>query len=495
MIQYADTAPAESPAYDARNIELSDKQSEAWHAFDLLPQYGEMLYGGGKGGGKTWFGCLKVYAECRRIIDQFKLPRQEYPIPVACMVRQRGVDFTDTVLATWKQLIPPDKYELHVGNREIIIEGRVQIDYGGLDDQASLSKFQGSEYEIIWIDQGEECSLDAVAALRGSRRRKINDQRLHYRSLFTCNPANCWLKDEFVDRLDPGNVFKPALWRDNPHLPPGYAESLRRAYRHRPELLAAMLEGRWDVFASANCCIRGDWVLDAIGRDIVNAGSRRRVLAVDVAREGDDETVVYGLLGTTPIRRQVWGKKETMYTANRVAVEARQFGAEIIVIDANAIGAGPADRLVEMGFDVLCTMTGAGATDPSRFVNLRAEIWDHAGKMFEAGDVAWMEDDEQLRRELCWPEYRFKAGGRMLIESKEELKSPKRMGKSPDYADSYVLGLAGLAWLEKSGFRKGDVLRFREGTKAAKVTEALSPLSYDYGRRQLDRERAGAKRW
>ena len=86
----------------------------------------------------------------------------------------------------------------------------------------------------------------------------------------------------------------------------------------------------------------------------------------------------------------------------------------------------------------------------SVYHNLRAEAWSKAAKILSSG----MLDEESnmvfecknmyqsLATELCAPSYKFaETGGKILVESKKDLKSPKRLGKSPDHADTFVIGL------------------------------------------------------
>ena len=49
--------------------------------------------------------------------------------------------------------------------------------------------------------------------------------------LYTANPADCWLKTDFVDEdtRQPNHVFVPALYTDNEHLPNNYKQTLEGA--------------------------------------------------------------------------------------------------------------------------------------------------------------------------------------------------------------------------------------------------------------------------
>ena len=76
---------------------------------------------------------------------------------------------------------------------------------------------------------------------------------------------------------------------------------------------------------------------------------------------------------------------------------------------------------------------------PKAFYNLRAQLYWEAAEMIKLRQVAVPENDVELHGELCAIKY-FRRGGKIYIESKDEIKKPKRLGKSPDRADSFVIG-------------------------------------------------------
>ncbi|MHC4677039.1 MAG: hypothetical protein ACYTBZ_31550 [Planctomycetota bacterium] len=76
--------------------------------------------------------------------------------------------------------------------------GCVCIDFGGLDKQENINKFNSAEYGFIAIDQAEETSRDDVSVAQGSLRLKIKGVPLSYKELYTANPRQCWLREEFI---------------------------------------------------------------------------------------------------------------------------------------------------------------------------------------------------------------------------------------------------------------------------------------------------------
>ena len=110
----------------------------------------------------------------------------------------------------------------------------------------------------------------------------------------------------------------------------------------------------------------------------------------------------------------------------------------MIGVDTIGLGAGVADRLREMGDKVLDVNSSEKANNEEKFKNLRAEMWWNTGQKFAEKDIKLTWDDDKLRRELNVVSY-FINNGRIQIESKEKIK--ERLGRSPDRADAYIIGL------------------------------------------------------
>lgn len=420
----------------------TDRQWEAWQTL-RDPSVTDVLYGGAKGGGKSFLLCMDAYATALDLIQRFDMPQTDHPLHIGWMGRKQAIDFKGTTLQTWQRFIPSDDYEIHAASERqvahLLIRGTIAIDFGGLDRQESINKFNSAEYVKIWVDQAEETTKDDVSVLRASRRLTIDGQSLDYKGLFTANPAQCWLKEEFILAPRDNYRFVRALPADNSYLPQDYEDTLRDSFRHRPDLLAAYLEGDWDAVDDADQVIKGVWLAKA--RLLKQHRSiSKRFLVCDPARFGDDETVIYGFVDTDIELAEIYGQKDTMYTANRLHILALKHNASHIGVDTIGVGGGVADRLREMAsdkYEVVDIDSSEKANDPERYYNRRAEMWDRAALMLNDGDVGLRHADPILEGQLCSPKYEFR-NGRMLVEPKEKVK--ERLLRSPDRADCAVMG-------------------------------------------------------
>ena len=421
-------------------VDLTQKQTKCSDAF-WNPTIHSILFGGAMGGGKSFVGCFLFFEYAIRIIEKYNLQVDKYPIQLGFMGRNRGVDFSDTTLETWKRLIPQDQYIIREKDKEIVIQGKVKYSFGGLDTTEDVSKFSSADFAVVFLDQAEECKPDNIAVLMSRFRQKINGEPLPYKSLFTANPKNCFLKDEFVLGNDPKKVFIPALPAENKNLPPGYIDSLQEAFKHRPELLLAYLEGSWDSLEGADIVIKDIWIRDASEVHLNYIGRPKKVFGVDVARFGDDRTVIYYLEGTDIKDEMIFGQKDTMYTAGKVHIWAQEKCPDLIGVDVVGLGAGVADRLREMGDNVLDVNSAEKADEETKYRNVRAEMWWTTGRRFAEKEIELTWPDPELRRELGSVSY-FIKNGKFQMEAKEDVK--KRLGKSPDKADAYLIGLKAL---------------------------------------------------
>lgn len=166
-------------------------------------------------------------------------------------------------------------------------------------------------------------------------------------------------------------------------------------------------------------------------------------LGLDVARFGDDSSVLSCRQGRVVAWTQEWKGLSTMDLAARVRLEVLAMPKKPaqIAVDVIGIGAGVVDRLQEMfadqGIEVVGINSSERVSDGINY-NVRAQMWDAM--------VAWLKDkpaslpnDPDLKTQLCALRYNFRNGLR-LLESKDEAK--KRGVKSPDKADSLALTFA-----------------------------------------------------
>ena len=417
---------------------LTERQTLAWNALHDK-KFRRVLYGGAKGGGKSWLLCVWLYLFCCWCIKKFDLQPSKNPPHIGWFGRKQATDFTATTLQTWRTIIPESTYELKGGSekepKHILINKSIALDYGGLDRQESINKFNSAEYAVIGVDQAEEVSRDDISVLRGSMRLKIKGKALPYMELYTANPRVCWLRDDFIIDKLPRGVFVPALPKDNPHLPDDYIQTLIDAFGYRPELLAAYLEGDWSVIEDPAQVILDKWIQKAV---MAKSGYQGTLLTCDPARFGDNKTIIFLLKGTQIELREEMAYSRTTKISDRLNDLSRENNNCAICVDTVGVGAGVADELHEWGRHVIEFNGAEKAEDDKKYYNKRAEAWWECAQDFAAGNLGVRRLGTELRRQLCAPQYTFR-NGKILIEKKEDIVD--RLGYSPDEGDAYVNGI------------------------------------------------------
>lgn len=165
------------------------------------------------------------------------------------------------------------------------------------------------------------------------------------------------------------------------------------------------------------------------------------ILGVDVARMGEDESVVYSNRGGHVRLEDKWANCTIPETARRVHKIAMDNRVSEVRIDGVGVGAGVYDMLNELNaegtYAVVSLVGNASSPDLDQWRNARAYWWDMVRNDMANGKIDISPDDTNLEDELLLVEYHFKNQRNALqIESKEELRS--RLGKSPDFADAFI---------------------------------------------------------
>lgn len=164
-------------------------------------------------------------------------------------------------------------------------------------------------------------------------------------------------------------------------------------------------------------------------------GGLPRILAADIARFGDDQSVIAKRQGRKVEPLVAWRGMDLMKTADKIAESVDEYEPDAVVIDETGIGSGVVDRLRQLRYNVLGFNGGEAARDKETYRNRRAEVW---GLMRNAlRERLELPKDEELKQDLIGPEYGFTPTQQILLERKEDMK--KRGLASPDKGDALAM--------------------------------------------------------
>lgn len=161
------------------------------------------------------------------------------------------------------------------------------------------------------------------------------------------------------------------------------------------------------------------------------------ILGIDVARFGDDRTVMIVRHGQKVYHPQVFRGLDTMSVAGKSMDLAAQVRADYVVVDGTGLGAGVVDRLKQLRIQsrVIDINFASKAVDEKSYSNKRTEIWGRMRVALKKHSTE-LPDVQELIDDLIAPEGVYCDKG-MMIEKKERTKD--RGLASPDIGDALAL--------------------------------------------------------
>lgn len=185
-----------------------------------------------------------------------------------------------------------------------------------------------------------------------------------------------------------------------------------------------------------------------IGQDLVDAARRYsaegfghlpKIGACDVARFGDDQTVIGDRQGR---KARIWHKfrgLDTIQVAKHCIEYIDEESPDAFVVDGDGLGAGVVDYLRERNYHrktaVIEFHGGASPDDANAYFNRRAECWGLMRDWLKSG--AEIPKDNELESDLTGPTYGFSPKQQLQLEKKEDMK--KEGKASPDCADMLAM--------------------------------------------------------
>jgi hypothetical protein len=183
-------------------------------------------------------------------------------------------------------------------------------------------------------------------------------------------------------------------------------------------------------------------VLDACRRELSRLDDfAALVMGVDVARFGDDATVIRFRRGrdARSIPAIILKGADNMAVANKCAELINEHNPDGVFIDSGA-GTGVIDRLKEMGYQVFEVIFGSKPDDPVYF-DRRSELYGKCRDWISGAMIGGeRQSDRDLIEDLVGPEYEYMGKEQKIkLESKEKLKKRRANYRSPDNADALVV--------------------------------------------------------
>ncbi len=377
---------------------------------------------GGRGSGKSHFFAEQLIEEC---IDN-------HVRAICAREIQNSID--DSV----KQLLEDKIYKFglqdafRITDREISGPNESLLVFRGLQKHLVNSVKSMEGFNRLWVEEAQTVSQHSIDVITPTIREEESE------IWFSWNPSSPTdAIDKFLRKRPPeGAIVVRANYLDNPFFP----ESLREDMEADKTSDYAKYEHVW----------LGEYQdvsdMQFISREVIKAARDRqsplpeepRIMGLDVARFGDDKTVLILRHGHKVRKIWDWSKLDTMQTAAKTAELCDRHTPQALFVDGVGVGGGVVDRLRMLGVKVIDVNAGGRAMRDTRYGNKRAEMWANMRDWLR--DVGEIPDHDHLEMELQSPEYRYDNQNRVFLEKKEDMK--KRGMPSPDYADALALTFA-----------------------------------------------------
>lgn len=172
-------------------------------------------------------------------------------------------------------------------------------------------------------------------------------------------------------------------------------------------------------------------------------------LGVDIARFGDDNTVIATKINNTILPLQVYHGYAITKTASEIIYQAKklkndyEFDKKIYVkIDDTGVGGGVTDIVREikkqenLEWLVVIAVNFNTSVNHAYYYDFNTVLWGNLKDLLEDGKIS-IPNDEDLEGELTSRKKSFTPNGKIKIESKKEMK--QRGIPSPDRGDAVAL--------------------------------------------------------
>ena len=392
----------------------------------LTEHFRYKLYYGGRAGGKSY-----AFADCLLLLARQK------KLFIAC-VREVQNSIKDSVYKLLK-----DRAEYYKFDDFIFYEDRIEnivtgskFVFKGLKDQNKQNIKSLEGVDICWCEESQAITKDSFEVLNPTIRKAGSEL------WFSMNREN---ENDAIWRAIAANPDDQTLivkvnYYDNPFCPD---EMKYLAEKCKAE----NLDDYMHIWEGEPISL-GDYKLFNV-KDVreamipkMDSSTSPLIIGLDIARAGSDKTVFCLRKGRWVIKFEVIKGYDTVEVADKLTNYIKELHPARAFLDLGNSGAGVYDIMKARGFAgiVKGINFGGKAIQPDRYKNKRAEMYATANEWIKQELPVQLPNDDLLFEELTTIERVKVAGDTLQLEDKELFK--KRIGRSPDRADAFVLTFA-----------------------------------------------------
>ena len=424
------------------NIYPNRKQYECLRAWNNQHTE-EILYGGAKGGGKSFIGCsiiladAMMYAGTHYFIARKQLnDLRKFTIPSIHEV----LNLWGLPADAWRYNGQDNYFEMYNGSKIFLLDCKY------LPSDPQYQRFGSMQMTRGWIEEGGEFEFDSYSNLKISIGRwKNKEYNLKGKLLITANPSKNFLYKEFYQpyksgTLEQWKVFIQALPYDNKMLPKAYIENLERTLRGAEK--QRLLHGLWEYDDDPTALCDYDKILAVFGNDQI-AQDSTMYLTADIARFGSDLCVIGVWRGWELI--EIHSLDISAMTEVQALIHTLRMKHGIpkgnCIADEDGVGGGVVDNTGIIGFK----NNGSPIEEngqATNYKNLQTQcLYKLAERINNNGIYISADLSERTRERIVEELEQIKSdnkdGQRLSVINKDTVK--QHIGRSPDYRDMLLM--------------------------------------------------------
>lgn len=446
------------------NIQPTLKQDLA-HRYLTNSYTSYLLFGGGAGGGKSWFGCEWLLTSC-----------YAYPGSRWFIGRKERSRLYNTTYLTWRKVcafhkIPETDWKLNQQLNYIeFVDGAAKgsridlIDLAFQPSDPEYQRFGSLECTGGWIEEGGEVDFLCYDVLKTRIGRQLNTEYnlIPAKMLITCNPTQNWLYRIFYKPwkkgILPDNLaFIQSLYKDNPYTKDVYQTQLDSI--DDATMRARLRDGLWEYSENDLKLMSYDAICDLFINNIDE--DETKYFSGDIAREGVDKLIYASWSGWDVYSIVEKIKQSTVTTEDdiRDILTGQRISINRAIVDEGGIGGGIVDHvlgihgfmggrspIVKIDADV---HDRTGQNVPASYIrkpnykNLRSQCYFHLADKVNSRQMKISAPLTDKQREIIIDDLQqikrveTAIDAPMQVIPKEEIKL--QLGRSPDYADALMM--------------------------------------------------------
>lgn len=403
----------------------------------------EILYGGAKGGGKSFIGCSLIFADALMYAGTFYFiarkqlnDLRKFTIPsIHQVLNGWGIP-----QEAWKYNGKDNYYELYNGSMVFLLDCK----YMPSDPQ--YQRFGSMQMTRGWIEEAGEFGYDSYSNLKISIGRwKNREYDLKGKLLITANPSKNFLYKEFYTPYKEGTLnkrraFIQALPYDNKMLPKEYIQNLENTLRGAEK--QRLLNGLWEYDDDPNALCDYDKILAIFNNDQLPKESTM-YLTADIARFGSDLCVIGVWQGWELI--EVYTLATSATTEIQALINTLRMKYNIpkgnCIADEDGVGGGVVDNTGIVGFKNNSTPFEENGT-ATNYKNLQTQCLYKLAERINSNYIYISADISERTKEMIIEEVEQiksdnKDGQKLSVINKDTVK--QAIGRSPDYRDMLLM--------------------------------------------------------